>query len=799
MTRQKRLAIAGNPNCGKTALFNTLTGANQRVGNWPGVTVERIEGEFYHDNTNYNLVDLPGVYSLSGSSVDEQVTCTFLKENKVDLIINIVDASNLYRNLFLTTQLVEAGVPTVLALNMMDVAGKCGIIIDCTELSEMLGCIVVPMSVVLKQGVTELKDAIANAIAKGVVPHTCPLPAELDNVIAEFENCGDPRARWHAIRAIEDPYYTIPAKYAPLKKTLVIKRKELTELLKTEIEESITTARYDFISSISKSIIKSDDNNKRGFTELFDSLLMNRFLGLPLFLLVMYLVFTLTLSIGGSFIGFAGQIADTIFVGGLRELLTGFGMGELLISFFADGIGGGIQTVATFIPPIFMLFIALSFLEDSGYMVRAAVVLDRLFRMFGMSGKAFIPMMVGFGCNVPGVMSTRILENREERIVSVLINPFMSCGGRLPILSLFISTFFVKHGPLVMFGMYLLGIVAAVITGFMLRKTLLKGEAVEFMMELPKYHMPSVFSVLLRSWQRIRDFVFNAGKIVLVMVILLKALSFIGTDGSIVPDNSDKSVLSCVGKTITPAFRPMGIFDDNWPATVGLFTGIFAKEVVVSTLNSLYADIDRKNLAVMIPADQQIQVSQYLMGGMSFLGKDAQADNKFDFWGGIAGAFASVPGALKSSLTNLDPTGIFGTASEVNRKTPSFELLDQNSIELNSFVKRFGSSAAALSYLIFIMLYVPCVATVAAIYREAGKAWGTFSIFYQTIFAWLVATLVFQIGNISNAPEQSILWISLCVIIFISIYLGLHFMAVKSSRTIREEEFSIDEEPEMNA
>jgi len=417
----------------------------------------------------------------------------------------------------------------------------------------------------------------------------------------------------------------------------------------------------------------------------------------------------------------------------------------------AGGIGGGIQTVATFIPPIFFMFLSLSILEDSGYMSRAAFVMDRFMRFIGLPGKAFIPMLVGFGCNVPAIMATRTLENNRDRILTILINPFMSCGARLPVYVLFATVFFPKNGGLIVFAIYMMGILLAIFSGLLFKRTILKGETSTFVMELPPYHIPTFNGIMMHTWQRLKSFLIRAGKVIIVVVIILSFLNAIGNDGSFGNEDSENSLLSSIGKSITPIFKPMGIQESNWPATVGLFTGIFAKEAVVGTLDNLYTSLDKS--------------------------PKIEEKEKFDFWTGIVESFQSIGDGLAGiGETFKDPLGITVEDNLENLNTQA----DEQKVNIGTFKEmktRFGSKSAAFAYLLFILIYMPCVAAIAAVYRETNLKWAIFSVLYLTILAWIISTLFYQASMFAIQPAISTMWIFGLVIISIATYL---VMKIKS-------------------
>lgn len=753
------VGVVGNPNCGKTTLFNVLTGAKQHVGNWPGVTVEKKTGEYSHANKWVELVDLPGTYSLEAAddqvSLDEKVARDYVAAREADLIINIVDASNIERNLYLTSQLVEMRVPMLVVLNMMDAVKQRGIKIDCEFLSRQLGCPVIPISASIKEGINSLKPQINLAAATKPVPQFQIRYADaLERAIAELSPAlidsaakHDCDVRWLALRLLEDD--TLAKQFAGAAMLPIVRA--LQQRVEAETDDEIdilaADARYGYVNELIKGAVCRLNEVSRHTTEKIDAFVLNRFLGIPVFLLVMYAMFMFTINIGSAFVDFFDQAVGALLVDGLGDWLGKFGLPQWLIVMLTKGVGGGIQVVATFIPIIGFLFMFLSALEDSGYMARAAFVMDRFMRMIGLPGKSFVPMIVGFGCNVPAIMATRTLENQRDRILTNLMNPFMSCGARLPVYALFAAAFFPVGGQNLVFGLYLLGIAVAVLTGLIMRHTLFKGESAPFIMELPAYHLPTFRGVFIRTWDRLKSFLLNAGKVIVPMVLVLNFLNALGTDGSFGQENSDKSVLSAIGRSLTPAFKPMGIEKDNWPATVGIFTGVLAKEAVVGTLDALYSQQ---------AANQSI----------------VEETAPFNLQNALLAACATVPDNLAAIADNiLDPLGLnigpvddlAAAASEQAVKTDTFAAMQHS----------FDGQAGAFAYLLFILLYAPCVAATAAIHRETNTGWTLFVVFWTTGIAYMTATVFYQSATYSQHPSYSLAWIGGLSSVFVAVLLAL--------------------------
>jgi len=739
------IAIAGNPNCGKTALFNALTGSNQEVGNWPGVTVEKKEGFFQLDNHKIRVVDLPGIYALSANSEDERVALDFLLSREADLIINILDATNLERNLFLTTQLMELDIPMVIAVNMMDIAVRRGIQVYLKKMTELLGITAVGLSAISEKScegfVNDMHD-----ILHGVRPTPVPIThsASIENLVKELSPKFDSlskklnvSSRWVAIQYLEHSGRIIDLVE---EEGIPISRESIEESLGEEPEFAIADSRYTLIRQVAVSVVR-DRTKKETNTDKIDRVFLHRIFGLPLFVLAMYLVFWIAVTFGGAFIDFFDIFFGAFFVDGFASVLQSIGVSDVWIAFLADGLGTGIQTVATFIPVIFFMFLCLAFLEDSGYMARAAFVADRFMRILGLPGKAFVPMLVGFGCSVSALMATRTMENKRERFLTLFLVPFMSCSARLPVYALFGAAFFGAKAGMMIFAIYFTGILVAIFYGLLLRKTLFQGQETSFIMELPPYHFPRFGKLCRLAWYRLREFLFRAGKVVLLMVTFLGFLGSIGTDGSFGNQDSKQSVLSVVGREITPVFEPFGVEKDNWPASVALFTGLFAKEAIVGTLNSLYSISDNKN---------------------------SESEETFDLGESIKEAFISIPVNMKGVFCDfLSPFSLGGAVDE--------SASEENRGVINQMKKHFTlGTAQVFSYLLFILLYVPCLAALGTAYRELGRFYATLMIVFQTILGWCLSVLFFQIMT-----GHQLFWIIVALILLLLESLSLFWIGRK--------------------
>jgi len=665
-----KIALAGNPNCGKTTVFNQLTGSRQRVGNWAGVTVERKTGEYKYSGVEVEVIDLPGVYSLDtdDAGIDENIARQFITEEKPELIINVVDATNINRHLLLTQELLELGSPVVLVLNMIDVAEQRNIRIDAEELERRIGVPVFCISARNAKGIEALRKKVSEIAHH---PETTPHPKE--------------------------------------------------DLL---CEEEAITHRYQFIRQQTSGVVEVD-LTQSNFTEKLDAVVLNRWLGFPIFLLMMYLMFSVAINVGAVFIDFFDIFLGALLVDGLGNLMTSLGLPDWLRTVVADGVGGGIQLVGTFIPVIGFLYLCLSFLEDSGYMARAAFVVDRLMGRIGLPGNSFVPLIVGFGCNVPSVMASRSLSREQDRLLTIAMAPFMSCGARLTVYALFAAAFFRENSALIVFFLYLFGLVVAVFTGWIFRKTLFSGDISPSFQEMPAYHVPVIKNTLLTTWHRLMGFIKRAGKTIVQVVAVLTIINSIGTDGSFGNQDSQNSVLSVIGKKMTPALAPIGVDEENWPATVGIFTGIFAKEAVVGTLDALYNDV-----AGVVTEEQEQSLFASIIEALQSI---------FDNAVGLTGAV-------------LDPIGISSISDSATDQGVS-------STGVAAMQGLFTSTYAAFCYLVFILLYTPCVAVMGAMNRESGPLWASLVIAWSSFIAYWCASSLYQLGQISTNPTFAISWL----------------------------------------
>lgn len=675
-----KICLVGNPNCGKTTVFNRLTGARQKVGNWAGVTVEKKVGELILKGHSVEIIDLPGIYSLDqiDPGQDEAIAAAYLEQRNYDLIINIVDVANLSRNLVLTTQLLEMNTPLLVLANMVDVAKQKGVTVNFETLAERLGVPVIPFVGSTGKGIHELLSAID--IARVADKDLHEVTAEAEKICAfggeDDHLIGRSQKRFAAVRAITEG------------------------ILQTH-------------------------SGSRNWSESVDRVVLSRWLGIPVFLLMMYLMFTVAINLGAVFIDFFDILFGALLVDGVADLLSYVGAPEWVSSLLAGGVGAGVQLVATFVPVIGFLYLCLSLLEDSGYLSRAAFVVDRLMARIGLPGNAFVPLIVGFGCNVPAVMAARTMNRETDRLLTIVMAPFMSCGARLTVYALFAAAFFPTNGQDVVFLLYIMGIAVAVFTGWLFRKQVFAAKAAPSFIEMPAYHLPIWRNIFITTWHRLKGFILRAGKTIVIVVTALSFVNSIGTDGSFGNENSEKSVLSVIGKTITPIFAPLGIKEENWPATVGIFTGMFAKEAIVGTLDALYVQQG--------DAVEKLSLLESAQAALTSVG-----DN-----------FADLMGAWG------DPLGI-GSVSDAGA---SAESQGVNERTLTQMAMLFDGTVGAFCYLVLILLYTPCVAVLGAVKREAGSEWMWVVVGWTTLLSYGLSTVLYQLARWEQHPLFSTLWI----------------------------------------
>jgi len=582
-----RVALAGNPNSGKSTVFNALTGSKQIVGNWAGVTVERKTGYFIADDNEFEIIDLPGIYSLSSYSIDEQITRDFLLSENPDLVVAVVDASNLERNLYFVSQLLEMGNRVVIALNMIDVALERNIRINSMMLSKLLKLPVVKMVANQEHGIEKLKKTISETVYSDISILNIDYGEEIEksvNTISRELGVDTQDDKFFIIRALEGDEFFLSIFSDQNKKKIIEEAELLSQELEDDLDAYIIEKRYGYLHGLVKRVLHriDDIHSKIDFSDKIDQVVINRFLGIPLFFFIMWIVFQIVFTLGEPVAEIINWVFNFVAIS-LKTALTGHAP-ELFISFLTDGVIGGVGAILVFVPNIFILFFAISMLEDSGYMARAAFVMDRFMRMLGLHGKSFIPMILGFGCSIPGILATRTLESKKDRILTILVLPLMSCSARFPVYTLFVAIFFKDYRGSIVFSLYLTGIVLAIIMARVFKMMFFKDESTPLILELPPYHFPHGKLILRYSWHRTSMFIKKAGTVILggVLVIWILASLPVGVEYG-----SEKSAIGMLGNIIAPIFKPAGF--GFWQASIALLFGVLAKEVVVGTLGTLYS------------------------------------------------------------------------------------------------------------------------------------------------------------------------------------------------------------------
>jgi len=757
-SKERTIAIIGIPNSGKSTLFNGLTGASQKVGNWPGVTVEKKIGLFRFAGQNFRVVDLPGIYSLDAydeeSAVDERIARDYILSGQADLIIDIVDASHLEHNLYLTTQLLEMKAPLIVVLNIMEETQGQDAPFDLEAIERRLGCPVMAVVATRRKEVERLKADLLRAAEEQSPPRFAidypPLVSEavseLSRLIKETSQANRFDDRWLAIRLLEGDAFASRLSGPAVREARERLASRIAQETSDEADTVIAGSRYQFIQTLSDEALSKRAAVDRSLSDRIDGVVLNRLLGVPVFLGVMYCLFWFTIQLSRAFKPFVNQLSDAFFVEGPKELLGSLHAPAWLTALLADGLGNGVLQVINFIPIIGFLYLFVSVLEESGYMARANFVMDRLMQSLGLPGNAFVPMMVGFGCNVPAIMATRTIERPRDRIVAVLMSPFMSCGGRLAVYTVFAAAFFPEHGHLVIFGVYLLGVVFAMITALIMKSSLLPQERSLYALELPSYHWPKPRNVLINAWIRVKVFVFRVGKYIIPMVLVVKVLSTWGTDGSFNQQPIDRSMLAAGGRAITPVLAPMGVHEDQWPATVALLTGVLHKVVIVSTLEAIYFE-----------ARHTPQV---------------EAQRGFDLVERIKQAALTIPKNLKAliGLGHMDAPRVNGRGDALFQAAETLDHPNAHGPKITSelvpaLASRFDGTVGALAYLILLLCY-PCIATTAATTRETNQRWTGLMVFWTISLGYGMAVLFYQIGTFVSHPLPSAAWIAGIVIYF---------------------------------
>ena len=709
MSQQKPLvvAVAGNPNAGKSTLINAIAGSRLQVGNWPGVTVEKKEARFEVEGRSIRLVDLPGCYSLSPYSQEEIITRDYLVSDKPDLVINVVDATNLERNLYLTTQLLELGIPMIMALNIFDEAEAKGYKINTRQMEETLGIRVIPTSAVKRTGLENLLKAVISDTL--TPPRNLKYGEDIETVLAGLRdhlqrnhaNLLDTYPqRWLLLKLMEGDNLVFKAANIPAGSLPPKLFEHLLRAHGDDIEGLLADTRYALSAGLCREVLAKPEKRNIELTEKIDRIVLNRFLGIPIFAVAMWLLFKLTFDLSSPFSDWLDAMTGGPFKRWTTAVMNSIGAPDWTVSLINDGVIAGVGSVLVFVPVIFAMMFFITFLEGSGYMARAAFVMDRAMHAIGLHGKSFIPMLLGFGCNVPGIYATRTLENQKDKILTALLIPLMSCGARLPVYVLFAAVFFPDNAGTVIWTLYILGMLLAVLMGFIFKKTLFKGEAPMFIMELPPYRMPTFTSLMLHTWEKGKHFLIKAGTYIFAVSVLVWFMLNL-------PWGVEHKRDSCLGKAgaaIAPVFQPVGF--GTWEAAASLITGVIAKEIVVGTMGEIYA-----------PKKEEEKKET------PTLGEDLKE---------IAVSFFDAGKKAVSTLFYL----------------PQKEEPEEDKSALKTALQQQFTPLTSFAFMAFVLLYMPCVVVGAAMRAEFGTwKWAGVAFVYSTVLAWTVALIIYQGGR----------------------------------------------------
>ncbi|MBT1072629.1 ferrous iron transport protein B [Pelotalea chapellei] len=703
------VAVAGNPNAGKSTLINAIAGSRLHVGNWPGVTVEKKEARFEFEGRPIQLIDLPGCYSLSPYTQEEIISRDYLVTEKPDLIINVVDATNLERNLYLTIQLLELGIPMIMALNIHDEAEAKGYAINCKQIEGTLGIKVIPTSATRRTGLDQLLNTVVSETGNDSsnLPRTLNYGEDIETALsglADHLHREHPALleryprRWLLLKLLEgDSIVQQSANIAPATLPPQI-FDHLNRAHGNDMEGLLADTRYALSAGLCREVLKKPELRSIEITEKIDRIVLNRFLGIPIFLAAMWLLFKLTFNLSAPFGEWIKAMTEGPFKRWAAAILGGIGAPDWTVSLVNDGVIAGVGFVLVFVPVIFAMMFFITFLEGSGYMARAAFVMDRAMHAIGLHGKSFIPMLLGFGCNVPGIYATRTLENPKDKVLTALLIPLMSCGARLPVYVVFVGVFFPGHSGTVIWTLYVMGILLAILMGFIFKKTLFRGEAPMFIMELPPYRMPSFSSLCLHTWEKGKHFLFKAGTYIFAVSILVWFMLNLPWG----VEHKKDSYLGQAGQVMAPALAPLGF--GTWEAASSLITGVIAKEIVVGTMGEIYAPKheDKKEAPT--------------------LGEDLKE---------IVISFGT---AAKTAVTTL-------------LYLPGKEEKEEDQSALNKAIMAGFTPLSSFAFMAFVLLYMPCMIVLAAMRQEFGTwKWVGVGFVYQTILAWTVAMIIYQGG-----------------------------------------------------
>lgn len=746
--RHITIGAIGNPNSGKSTIFNELTGLDQKTGNWSGVTVEKKIGSILFRDCKISIIDLPGVYSLGvkeSKSLDQNVALKFISEEKFDYLVNVIDSTNLRRNLYFTLQLLERKVPVVLVLNMDDLAKKMGIVVDEIALSKILSCPVIKISAKNQEDILRLKDFLIGCKENLELCDIFKLyPEEIQNHYANLE--GFLKSHNHNLTDNDKILLmegSLSGYHAEIQDFARLMHVDIEKKFGQTSDFALVNSRYMAIDKVLKKVLKTETDVTESISDKLDNIFLNKFLGFPIFLFIMYLMFVFSINLGGAFQDFFSLSAAATFIDIPMLIISKIHDAEWL-KIIIQGLGGGIQTVVTFIPIIVAMYIFLSFLEESGYIARAAVIGNKLMKYIGLPGQSFFPLMIGLGCNVPAIIGARILNDQRERIATIMMAPFVSCTARLAVYMMFCFIFFPNNTQNVIFFLYTLGILMAIITGLLMK---VKDSAVSscMLMELPEYKLPKIKTIIRNSILRTKSFVFGAGKTIMVIFFILHIINVIKipTKNYMSGIIEDTSLINIIGQKVNPIFEPMGFKEKNWPAAVGIFAGIFAKEVVVGVLVSLYADD--------VSEEESSSIIEKYKNAVMSVPKNLSLGYAQDF------------------AEDQDDKGSYYKENKLN-----------NAI-INNINENFDDKLTVLSYLIFILLYLPCVSVFGVIANEIGKKWAVISSLWSSLSAYAVAIIFYQTANLALYATANYKFLALGTFIFCASAFSLKLLSSRDN------------------
>ncbi|SHK42875.1 ferrous iron transport protein B [Thermocrinis minervae] len=664
------VALAGNPNVGKTSLLNHMAGTNLKIGNWPGVTVEKKEGVVFYKDYEIHLVDLPGIYTLEPISDDEWIAYNYLTTQRPDVILNVIETPNMERDLLLTVELLEMELPMVIALNMVDEAQKLGIEVDVQKMSELLGVPVIKTNGRTGLGVRDLLEAIVEVYERGIKPHYQNYSREVEELLLKYAQTGKESKRELIEGAVKD--------------------------LGSEFSDRIRDERYALAHGLYKEVVKRSRISSRDITEALDQILLHPVLGVPVFFFIMFYVFKISFDFSSPLIEWIQGFIDGYLTPLSMYLLSSLGLPELFVRFVSEALFSGVGFVISFVPLIATLFALITFMEISGYLPRVAFLMDRFMHKFGLHGKSILPLLLGFGCNVPAIMSARMLESRRDKMLVIAMIPFMSCPARLVVFSFFAYTFF-KNPALVIFSLYMLGVVIAFFTAFLLKKSIYRGTLSHFIMELPPYRLPTFKLIYGIVWAYVKSFLYRAGTLILAVSIIIWFLVNLPPGKGV-----EESYASKIGRMLTPVFAPIGI--DNWKVTTSLIPAFLAREIALSSMATIYA-VEQKE-------EKEFKPVEGLKEQVLALGK-----------------------AIKKALLNV-----------INPKLGVFEKGEENQ-GLREVLSKAMTPASALSFMVFLLIYTSCLGTVSVMWKEAGRTFALVFLAYSFVIAWLMSFLVYRISS----------------------------------------------------